>query len=498
MVTTLADRVARIKGGLARAALGQTVNLAHHSDFFRDWVVRRLAEGLGRSYEELQPHDETLRLQKWFGRSLRPFVCRLIEERPRAARALVRLAYVWAADMKRRATMAPRAAGVSPCTVVIEPTARCNLNCPGCYAKSTRRGEDMSYDMLRATVAEVQAMGVTLVTLSGGEPFMREREERAISRLAHEFPDLGFLVYTNGLLIDEPAADRLGETGNVFPAISIEGGEMESDTRRGRNYYSRTHQVRRLLAERDVMFGFSATVTRQNAALVASEDFIDRRVEEGDFFGWYFILQPIGREPDPHLMVTADQRRWLREQLYRFRAEEKPIFIGDFWNDGQLVEGCIAGGRYYFHIYADGEISPCVFSPVSCGNIHDIVNGESEYDSLGDFVVGHPFFRGFRQKQKQVPDWRAPCLLIDNPQLFRELCQDPHWHPAKNMPPGYLDGPIAQAIDEASQAWKRSLGEQPRVPESVQKAMRRHDEQDRRRDERRRWCLRGMTHAGRA
>ncbi len=72
-------------------------------------------------------------------------------------------------------------------------------------------------------------MGVTLITLTGGEPFFREQDDRLITRAAADFPDNGFLVYTNASLIDEAAAERLGEAGNVFPAISVEGYERETD-----------------------------------------------------------------------------------------------------------------------------------------------------------------------------------------------------------------------------------------------------------------------------
>ena len=67
------------------------------------------------------------------------------------------------------------------------------------------------------------------------------------------------------------------------------------------------------------------------------------------------------------LLVTADQRARLREQIFKWRDQGKPIFLGDFWNDGCFVGGCIAGARYYFHIYANGDISPCVFAPIACG-----------------------------------------------------------------------------------------------------------------------------------
>jgi len=348
---------------------------------------------------------------------------------------------------------AQQAGQTTPCTVVIEPTDRCNLNCPGCYAKSSSDGSDLSYEQMASIIDELIELGVTLVTLSGGEPFLRERADRTISRLALAYPDRGFLVYTNGTMIDDQVAARLGKAGNVFPAISVEGFNYHTDQRRGKGISRQNSTARNLLARHKVMTGFSATVTRLNAESICSDDFIDMRIEEGDLFGWFFLLQPIGRSPRPDLMVTAEQRHMLRETINRWRGENRPIFLGDFWNDGHLSGGCIAGGRYYFHIYANGDISPCVFSPVTCGNIFDIISGRSPYKSLTDFIQRHPVFAAFRLAQAQIDDRNRPCLLIDHPAVFRRICALDGCRPAKNMSEGYLDGPIAKSIDQLAARW---------------------------------------------
>ena len=103
--------------------------------------------------------------------------------------------------------------------------------------------------------------------------------------------------------------------------------------------------------------------------------------------------------------------------------------------------------------------------------MHDILAGtSSDYRSLRDLVIRHPFFRGYREKQKEVNDWRAPCLLIDHPKKFRELCAREDWYPRKNMPDDYLDGDIARAIDETSSEWQSALATQTKMPRSVQAA----------------------------
>jgi len=429
----------------------------------RDLFIERLMRRLGTTYDETEPDRAKLMHQIWFGRHLEPFLKRLTSERPAAARAILRLLGVWIRDIYRRTDIQGHARA-TPCTVVIEPTDRCNLTCPGCYAKSTHEGSDLEFERLAEIVEQVIGMGVTLVTVSGGEPFLRERKDRALTRLARRFGDRGFLVYTNGTMIDAEVAARLGAVGNVFPAISVEGFEHQTDARRGRGIHEQNRRVRRMLAEQGVLAGFSATVTRENAAAIASDDFIDLRLEEGDMFGWFFLLQPIGRAPRPDLMVTAEQRAQLRAAVYRWRRQGRPIFLGDFWNDGHLVGGCIAGGRYYFHIYANGDISPCVFAPVACGNIFDIIRGRSPYKTLDDFVQRHPMFVAYRQAQQAITDRNRPCLLIDHPEVFRRICADPDCRPAKNMAEGYLDGPIARHVDRVAAQWAEHVPTLPPLP----------------------------------
>jgi MoaA/NifB/PqqE/SkfB family radical SAM enzyme len=457
----------RFTDSLTELTVDVSVRIARRMPAFRDHVLNRLSRTLGDTYRDCQMEEELRALQIWFGRALRPFIVRLLEERPRAARKLVQLAYVWSRDLKRRVKIESETGKVTVATVAIEPTGRCNLNCPGCYADSTAKGADLPYELWRRVVEDAREMGMTLITLTGGEPFMREAKDRFISRMAAEFPNLGFLVYTNSTMITEEVARRLGEVGNVFPAISVEGYDEETDARRGESYSSRARRARETLAENEVLHGFSATVTRKNAHIFCTDDFIERRIREGDLFGWFFLLQPIGRKPDPSLFVTPEQRLALRERIYKWRKEERPLFIGDFWNDGLITGGCIAAGRGYFHIYADGSISPCVFAPIACENVRNIYDGTSPYKSLSDVVNGHPLFKKFREKQGQIHDQRAPCMLFDHPELIRQVCKEAPWVPGKNMPEGYLDGAIAEALDASSGRWNATLQQTAMVPECV-------------------------------
>ena len=56
---------------------------------------------------------------------------------------------------------------------------------------------------------------------------------------------------------------------------------------------------------------------------------------------------PIGKDAVPDLLVTPEQRKFMYERIREYRRT-KPIFTMDFWNDGEYVHGCIAGGRNTF------------------------------------------------------------------------------------------------------------------------------------------------------
>ncbi len=98
-------------------------------------------------------------------------------------------------------------------------------------------------------------------------------------------------------------------------------------------------------------------------------------------------------------------------------------------------------------------------------------SGKSEYRSLADFANRHPFFVKFREKQKEIADHRAPCLLMDHPEMLREICARAPWYAADNMPKGYLDGDIGRAMDACATSWRQALRGLERIPECVRRDM---------------------------
>ncbi|MBW1992366.1 MAG: 4Fe-4S cluster-binding domain-containing protein [Deltaproteobacteria bacterium] len=62
--------------------------------------------------------------------------------------------------------------GAVPYSLLISPTARCNLRCLGCYAAKYSPKEELPFDLVDRVVREAQDLGVALITILGGEPFL--------------------------------------------------------------------------------------------------------------------------------------------------------------------------------------------------------------------------------------------------------------------------------------------------------------------------------------
>lgn len=295
-----------------------------------------------------------------------------------------------------------------PWAILMDPTSSCNLNCTGCWAAEYSKTDSLSYDLLDRIIREGKELGIYMYLYSGGEPLVRKDD---LIKLAEEHDDCFFLSFTNATLVDKQFAKRLGKLGNFGLAISIEGFEEETDMRRGKGTYKRTMKAMDLLRAEGVAFGFSTCYHRYNVESIATDEYIDFLIDKGCMFGWYFTYIPIGKNAVTDFLVTAEQRKYMYHRVRELR-NEKPIFILDFWNDGQYVNGCIAGGRRYLHINANGDVEPCAFIHYSNVNIKDT--------SLLD-ALQSPIFMEYRRNQPFNSNHLRPCPLLDNPHTLRDV-----------------------------------------------------------------------------
>ncbi len=294
-----------------------------------------------------------------------------------------------------------------PLLLVISPTVRCNLRCTGCYAGQYSKEEDLPAELVNRVLEEAKAMGIYFVVISGGEPFSWQ----PLMSIFEKHPELTFMIYTNGTLITADVARTLSQLGNAMPCISVEGFEAETEKRRGPGVYRKVLTAMANLRKEGCLFAFSATATQYNNDLLVSNEFVDFYRDQGCFFGWYFNYVPIGSKPDLEFIPTPAQREYRRQRMNELRAERR-MLLSDFWNDGPLVGCCLAGGHSYLHINSHGDVEPCVFVHFAVDNIKE--------KSLRQ-VLESDFFRGIRERQPYGENLLRPCMIIDHPQVLREL-----------------------------------------------------------------------------
>lgn len=307
-----------------------------------------------------------------------------------------------------------------PWAILMDPTGACNLNCIGCWAGEYDKAAALDMDLMERIILEGKELGIFMYIFSGGEPLVRKEE---LIQLAEEHEDCMFLAFTNGTLIDEVFAQELARVGNFALAISVEGFREETDMRRGEGTYDKVMEGMDYLKKYGVGFGFSTCYHSKNTEVVGSEAYLDDMIAKGCLFGWYFTYIPIGQGASMELIASAEQREYMYHHVRNAR-KTKPIFLVDFWNDGEYVHGCIAGGKNYFHINASGDVEPCAFIHYSNVNIKDV----SVLDALRS-----PIFMEYNQRQPFNDNHLRPCPLLDNPDALREMVLQSNAHSTQTV-----------------------------------------------------------------
>ncbi|HKL98067.1 MAG TPA: radical SAM protein [Methanocorpusculum sp.] len=295
-----------------------------------------------------------------------------------------------------------------PWAILMDPTSACNLKCIGCWAAEYGNRMNLTLEEWDSIIEQGKALGTYFFLYSGGEPLVRKKD---IITMCEKHSDCIFLSFTNGTLIDEAFADEMLRVGNFVPAISIEGDEAATDGRRGAGVYQKVIKAMEILKQKKLPFGISCCYTSANTDIIGSDAYIDDMIARGAKFAWFFTYMPVGMDAVPALLASPEQREHMYHQVRHIRAT-RPIFAMDFWNDGEYVNGCIAGGKFYLHINANGDIEPCAFIHYSDSNIRTKTLLEA-YKS--------PLFMQYRENQPFNNNHLRPCPLLDNPEKLASM-----------------------------------------------------------------------------
>ncbi len=297
-----------------------------------------------------------------------------------------------------------------PWAILLDPTSACNLRCTGCWAAEYGHKLNLDLETIDSIIRQGKAMGTYMYIYTGGEPLVRKAD---LIKICEMHPDCQFLSFTNGTLIDEAFCQEMLRVKNFVPSISLEGFEDANDSRRGNGVYEKVLHAMDLLKAHKLPFGLSICYTSRNYSDVTSDEFFDMIIDKGALFAWFFHYMPVGNDASTELLLTPDQREVMIHRIRELR-QTRSIFTMDFQNDAEYVGGCIAGGRRYLHINANGDVEPCVFIHYSNANIHENTLLEA---------LQSPLFMAYHDGQPFNGNQLRPCPMLENPEILPEMVQ---------------------------------------------------------------------------
>jgi radical SAM protein with 4Fe4S-binding SPASM domain len=278
-----------------------------------------------------------------------------------------------------------------PAHPVLEVTAACNLRCIHCHTSGGGRAENelTTGEVKRLIDQLAQVREFRMLAFTGGEPLVRDD----LFELLAYSKALGFsnTLATNGTLIDDDVARRLRDCGVVIGAVSVDSFDPAThDYVRGQpGAFEAGLRGIRALQRADIPLHINVTVMGYNAEqlepLMALVDELNAAILI------MYQLMPVGRGRDIEqavLDLEANERliRFMVRAQRETRTIMEPVAGPQYWPfllhrsgiaGGPLLRlaewvfhGCSAG-RGFVYIKPNGEVWPCPFVEVSCGNVRE-------------------------------------------------------------------------------------------------------------------------------
>jgi len=271
-----------------------------------------------------------------------------------------------------------------------EITRRCNLSCIHCRALAAEEGagDELSLSEIRTTLTQVAGLARPLLILSGGEPLLREDLFDIIA--AARGHDLPVVVATNGTLLTVELAGDLKEAGVRRISISLDGATADSHDAFRRSPGAFSGALRGISSARLAELPFQVNMTLTADTAPELPDMVALCRQLGAAALHLFVLVPTGRArllPVPALTPARyenllervcdlvaqgdlDVRVTCGPQFARVARQRAPGLLRRGAGGGPGVTGCLAGVNFCF-IGAEGDVQPCGYFQVACGNVRE-------------------------------------------------------------------------------------------------------------------------------
>jgi AdoMet-dependent heme synthase len=301
--------------------------------------------------------------------------------------------------------------------VAWEVTRSCNLACVHCRASALcgpYQGE-LDTDRCKKLLDEIAAFSAPVIILTGGEPLLRPD----IFEIASYGNDKGLrmVMATNGTLVTEDIAKKMIASGIRRVSISIDGVDAASHDafRKVPGAFAGSMAGIEAMKKVGLEFQINTTITKANLSQI--KGIFDLAVGIKAAAHHIFLLVPTGRGKD-----MADQEippeayeetlNWFYEESLRspiqlkatcaphyfriFHQRKGPAQMAAKHGAGDsalhaMTRGCMGGSSFCF-ISHTGQVQPCGYLELDCGQIkeksfEEIWHNSSIFKNLRDLNI---------------------------------------------------------------------------------------------------------------
>ena len=246
-------------------------------------------------------------------------------------------------------------------------TNLCPQRCGYCYNRK-RSGTVMPTETIERVIADLKQLGVFWLGFTGGEPLLNRDIVRITERAS---ADCTVKLFTTGCTLTPELAADLRRAGMLYVSVSLDHWEEEKHDR-SRNYegaYRAALSALEVFRNAGMHVSVSAVLSREMIRNNETERLVDFLAGLGVHEAWLSEVKPstpVGWNEE--YVITDEDRLTLVRLQDRLNREGRITvnYLGHF--EGREHFGCTCGDKMVY-VDAFGEVGPCVFVPLSHGNV---------------------------------------------------------------------------------------------------------------------------------
>lgn len=270
--------------------------------------------------------------------------------------------------------------------VAWEVTRSCNLSCAHCRA-SSQKGPylgELSTEECFKVIDEIVSFASPVIILTGGEPLLR----KDIFEIAEYGKNRGLtmVMAPNGTLLTAENVAKIIKSGIKRISVSLDGPNAVShdNLRQVTGAFNTAIAGIKEAKKAGLRFQINSTITKRNVALITA--LMDLAVELGARAHHIFLLVPTGRGKDMQSDELSapeyeETLKFLAQRIKKSAIEIKVTCAPHFnrlllQQDVQLGaslrgRGCMGGISFCFISHL-GDLAPCGYLEIKCGNVRDL------------------------------------------------------------------------------------------------------------------------------